>query len=373
MMISAPEFFRHLWRSFQYGLFMALAAILVWFYVQVAKVHGDVLSALPFYKMPDADFTNVWAAGTLARTGHIAALYSSPAFEAWKEALLGRAPGLADWNAVSLTAMAVVLRHAGQGWAVIALTIISPAEYRCLSLGQFGGICGCFALGGLLLAREKPVLSGILLGLVTLKPQPAVIVPVAWLAARYWVAMLTAGVVCAVLVLTPLVWFGPQSLVLFFTQAGPAARAILQAQFPQTYQLNGVSIFWMCRSLGMGNTPSYAAQAAGALAAGILVFRAWRRGGDIVVLAALTMFLSLFVMPYAYNTDMVGYTGALAVLAARRGWRVSLLDGVLWLWPGYVTGVTYVTGFLATPVIVAVAAVMAWRQLPSPGPQGRGM
>lgn len=394
---GAPGSLRRSWRVVQLALFMVLAAMLVRLYVQVAQVHGDILAAWPYYKMPDADFTNIWAAGALARTGHLGTLYSPPAFQAWKESLLGRViergdwiypPGVLPagallswlplpvafwaWNAASLVAMILVLRRAGLGWAVVALTIVSPAEYRCLALGQLGGMFGCFALAGLLLAREKPVFSGILLGLVTLKPQSGVIVPAAWLAARCWPALLAGAGTAAVLAVIPLLWFGPQSWVLFVTQAGPAARAILQARFPQTYQLNGVSIFWMCRSLGLGNGVSYGVQAGGALAASFLVFWAWRGGGDRVVLAGFTMFLSLFVMPYAYNTDMVGYTAALVALAARRGWRISLGDGLLWLWPGYVTVLTYVTGFLATPLVVAAAALIAWRQLkaaPLPNPR----
>ncbi len=388
MSVGAPVFWRRLWRAAQLGVFLLLAAMLVRLYVQVARVHGDLLPAWPYYKMPDADFTNIWAAGALARAGRLATLYSPAAFNGWKEALLGRViergdwiypPGILPfgallswlplpvafwgWNAASLAGIILVLRRARLGWAVIALTIVSPAEYRCLALGQLGGIFGCFALAGLLLARENPVFSGILLGLVTLKPQPGVIVPVAWAAARYWRALLAGAVIAAVLAVIPLLWFGPQSWALFFTEAGPAARAILQARFPQTYQLNGVSIFWMCRSLGLGNAVSYAVQAAGALAAIVLVFLAWRRGGDRVVLSCFTIFLSLFVMPYAYNTDMVGYTAALATLAARQGWKISLGDGLLWLWPGYVTVLTYVTGFLATPLVVAAAALLAWRQL----------
>lgn len=380
------------WRLLQLAVFIVLAAALIRLYVLVAIVHGDVLSAWPYYKMPDADFTNIWAAGALARTGHLSTLYSSAGFEAWKQALLSRRTEVGDWiyppgilplgallsfiplpfafwgwNAASLAAMALVLRRAGLGWAVIALTILSPAEYRCLCLGQFGGICGCLAFAGLLLARQTPILSGILLGLVTLKPQPGVIIPIAWLAARNWRALLAGAATFAILSLIPLLWFGPQSWLGFFTQAGPAARAILQAPFPQTYQLNGVSIFWMLRSLGAGNHLAYAAQTAGAVGAAILVYRAWARGGDILLLSAFTIFLSLFIMPYAYNTDMVGYTAAVAALAAHRGWKISLLDGLLWLWPGYVTIVTYTTGFLATPLIVALAAFMAWRALPSTG------
>ena len=71
------------------------------------------------------------------------------------------------------------------------------------------------------------------------------------------------------------------------------------------------------------------------------------------------MLLALFVAPYGFSADMVGYGVALAVLAQKRGWRVSLLDGLFWLWPGYAPLVTQVTGVLLTPLVVALAVLRA--------------
>ena len=87
---------------------------------------------------------------------------------------------------------------------------------------------------------------------------------------------------------------------------------------------------------------------------------------DVYAAASLSLILTLFLTPYGYSSDLVGYTLALAVLAQRRGWRVDLVDGLLWLWPGYMLIVTALSGVLLTPLVLAFAAYRAWGQLNRP-------
>jgi hypothetical protein len=263
------------WNSFQIVIFVMLTMLLVYFSYTVAVTHGDILLRPPFYKMPDADFTNVWCAGAIARTHQLDVLYSSPLFEAWKEAHFRHAFGIGDWiypptilalgyvlSALSLPAaffvwnigtflaIGVILRYLRMPWWVVFLVLFSPAEYRCLCFGQFGGIMGCLTFAGLMIADRRPVLAGFMIGLVTMKPQPGIIVPVAWLAARAWRAMLAAAVTFVVLAMIAVLLLGPQSWVMYFTKSGPMAARIMQAPFGLSYQLSGVSVYWMMRSLG---------------------------------------------------------------------------------------------------------------------------
>jgi hypothetical protein len=158
-------------RGLQFLVFVELLAALIYFSYLVIMMHGDFRGG--GYKMPDADFTNIWSAGLLARTGRIAQLYSSAGFQAFKNAHVGHVVLPADWiyppmmlnfgglaslfslpvafwiwNISSVAVMIVLLRMLQLGWLVILITIASPAEYRCLTLGQFGGVLGCltFAL-----------------------------------------------------------------------------------------------------------------------------------------------------------------------------------------------------------------------------------
>jgi hypothetical protein len=91
----------------------------------------------------------------------------------------------------------------------------------------------------------------------------------------------------------------------------------------------------------------------------VAVWRLWQRPEiDRLDRMALTVFLSLLVTPYGYAHDMVGYSIALAALAHRRGWRINILDALLWLWPTF-SGVVD-PGIVLTPGVIALAAARTW-------------
>jgi alpha-1,2-mannosyltransferase len=379
-------------RVVQAAVFAGLVALLLLFYwhVELAKM---LPATAPdgVFGLPTGDFPNLWSAGRLARSESFPVLYSVDGFTAWKQAAFGHGvtqndwiyppmvlplgavfsflpvwAGFLLWSFGTLAAMLWLLRLAGLGWGAVALGVACPAEGLSLIYGQYGGIIGCLGFAGLVLAARRPVAAGVMLGLVTLKPQTGFLVPLAWLAARRWRAIAVAGAVFGVVALLPVIWFGLPSWAWFLRRSGGMAAALVQAKFGQGYQLTGTSVFWMLRSFGLGLRAAYAGQLAAALGAAALVVRLWRGEGDAQLRASVTMFLALFVAPYGFSADMAGYSVGLAVLAARRGWRVTLLDGLLWLWPGYAAVVTDWTGVLLTPVAVALAAVMGWRQARRP-------
>jgi hypothetical protein len=120
----------------------------------------------------------------------------------------------------------------------------------------------------------------------------------------------------------------------------------------------------MMRSFGCNLAVSYTVQIAAALLAMTAVYLLWRRKNtERRALVALTMLLTLFITPYGYSVDLAGYSVALVTLAPARGERLSLLEGVLFLWPGYAPLVVALTGLLVTPFFILAACVLAWRQL----------
>ncbi len=258
----------------------------------------------------------------------------------------------------------LLLRHARLPWPILLVGLGAPATWRSLILGQYGAITGALVVAGLLLAPDRPVPAGIMLGLSTLKPQQGVVVPIAWLAARSWRAIATAAAVFAAMALAVAAWLGVHAWVLFATQSRLSVRDILEAPLPQPNISTGASVFWMARTMGTGMPAAYALQGVATLAAMALAYRAWRLpGADPLARMAVTVCLSLVVMPYGYTSDMIAYSVAVAVVIARNGWRLRLVDGLLWLWPGYCPIVTAKTGLLLTPVAIAIATTMAWRRM----------
>jgi hypothetical protein len=126
---------------------------------------------------------------------------------------------------------------------------------------------------------------------------------------------------------------------------------------------SGVSVLWMMRSFGLGLGISYAVQcAAAALAAG-LIWKLWQRPKFCQTeRMALTVFLSLLATPYGYVDDMVAYSIALTMLAQARGWRIDVLDVLLWLWPALCPVIFDKTGILLTPLVIAIAIARTWQR-----------
>ena len=380
-------------------LLTAFLALLTSYELQVNWSLGWAHPSPSSGTMPEEDLASLWMAGHLARLGRLDWLYTQHLFESWRQQSFGASlrgqpwiypptvllvgvplsflPLVAAfvlWNVTTLVAAVLLLRHARLPWPILLVGLGAPATWRSLILGQYGTITGALVVAGLLLAPDRPVRAGIMLGLSTLKPQQGVIVPIAWLAVRNWRAVGTAAAVFAAMALTVAAWLGVHAWVLFATQSRLSVRDILEAPLPQPNISTGASVFWMARTMGTGMPAAYALQGVATLAAMTLAYRAWRLpGADPLARMAVTVCLSLVVVPYGYTSDMVAYSVAVAVVVAGNGWRLRLVDGLLWLWPGYCPIVTATTGLLLTPVAIAVATALAWhRMTPRHGAAGPG-
>ena len=247
------------------------------------------------------DFTNLWSAGNLVRSGRLDWLYSSHLFQEWKESHFGAPLYPADWiypptvlligvplsflpldfayvlwDAVTLAIAVILLRYAHLPWRVLTMGLAAPATWLSLNEGQYGTITGALVVAGLLLAPRYPIRAGIMLGISTIKPQQGVIVPIAWLAARYWRAIAAAAIMFGIMAVAVTLCFGFQAWTLFVTNSNAMARGILEALPPQSYINWGVSVFWMFRTMGFSVALAYTMQIIVALVALIFAYRAWQ-------------------------------------------------------------------------------------------------
>ena len=196
-------------------------------------------------EMPEQDFANLWLAGHIARLGHLEWLYEPRLFESWRNhafggklaaepwiypptvlllgiplSFLSLVMAFLLWNVATLLVAVLALRHARLPWSILLVGLGAPATWRSLAFGQYGVITGALVVAGLLLAPRHPVRAGLMVGLCTLKPQPALTVPIAWLAARNWRAIGIAALLFAVMGAAITLCFGTRAWILFFTQPG---------------------------------------------------------------------------------------------------------------------------------------------------------
>jgi hypothetical protein len=375
----------------------------VYFNIDHQWFFGPLGDFSTFSAAHEGDFTNLWVAGGLARAGRIDTIYYSGLFEYWRQYLFGQAiitqdwiyppfalligalvsviplfPAFVLWNIGSLAFAVILMRRARLSWFVILVGLLSPADILSLSSGQYGALVGAASVVALLGSRTNPIRSGLLVGLIAMKPQPAMLLPFVWLVQRRWKAILFALLIVLTMAVMVTICFGWWAWSLYFLKSLPHSRAIIEAPFGQANQLGGVSVFWMMRSFGSSIAWAYAAQAASAAGAITLTYAVSHRvNGNTAPFVAFILFMSLLITPYGYGCDMVAFSIALTLLMKqRRGF--SLFDPLVWfwLWPGFCPIISHLSGVLMTPLIIVSASWIAWRELvvqpvPPPSPASR--
>jgi len=268
------------------------------------------------------------------------------------------------FRAVFLLASAVLLRWAGLSWGVVAMGLASPAELHDMLGGQNGALTGGIVVAALLLVDRKPARGGVLAGLLCIKPQMGLMLPLI-LFRRQRLAALGACAACvAVLALLTLPIEGWQAWSWFFATAVHAPVQFVSVPLTQSFPAAGITVYFMARSLHAGSAVAWLLQGVSSAIAAGLIWRQWRlQAAEPERRMAITLCLWILLTPYGYLYDLVGYSVGMAAMFAKVGERDKPVFGALWLLGGYTLTVTNLTGFVLMP-LAAVAGVFAlWRRI----------
>ena len=286
-----------------------------------------------------ADFSAFWTAARFAFTGNAPAAYDPAAMQAAQDALFpGRdfgylgfyyPPGfllaLMPFGALSreaaaglflgLTGLAYVLavRPLLPRGAPVAALLAFPAVLVVLDYGQNGFLSAALLGVAALTLDRRPVAAGIAFGLLAYKPQLGVLVPILLAISGRWRVIIAAtATVVATAVLAALV-LGAEIWPAFLRNSAGA-----QAQLEQGLVDYGrmASVFAFVRSIGIGASPAYTAQALAALCAAWMVFSVARHVSDGRAQCALLVAAIPFAMPYFYEYDAV-------ILAVPMAWLLA--------------------------------------------------
>jgi hypothetical protein len=172
------------------------------------------------------DFVNVWAAGRLVLDGHAAAAYDWTLHREVEVAAVGHefegyyswhypptvlfvAAALASlpylvaaliWLAVTLPAYVAAGRAIVGERIGILLACAFPGVVWNISAGQNGFLTAALIGGALASLPRRPIIAGILLGLLTYKPQFGLLFPLVLLLEGYWRVLAAAAATAAVMV-----------------------------------------------------------------------------------------------------------------------------------------------------------------------------
>jgi hypothetical protein len=249
--------------------------------------------------------------------------------------LLGYLPALLVWTVSSLILfLAVGRRHFADKRLLLAV-VLSPAAVLCVISGQTSLITTIMLVTIFAWLDRRPVPAGILIGLLSLKPQLGILFPIALIASARWRVFASAAVTTLALAAAAALIFGQQMWIDFVVKAIPMQNLVLidpdriATPFHPTIFMNlrGADLPY---NLAMAVQLCFTAAAAGAV---FWAFR-YRRESDPILLMGLFLACTISSVPYFMAYDTLALTLAALLLLDQRlldpsGRRMVLL--VYWL------------------------------------------
>lgn len=266
-----------------------------------------------------------------------------------------------SWSLFGIALISVAGRVAGYCWRAIAMGLLSPPSLYCLTTGQTGEIMSGLLLLSLALAEANPVLAGIAAGCMAVKPQFALLLPVCFMAARRWRAVIAAALTALTIGMASIAIFGFAPWRDFVQTGMPMARTILEWSWPKDVQIIMISVFIMMRSLGAGLTLAYAVQTAAALGAVAAAWAVWRPQARLEMPTRLLITLCLVPLatPYGYLYDIPGLALALAAAFVNDRQRYLAPVALFWFVTGFYMYIAII-GFVAGGILLALLAIGVW-------------
>jgi len=226
--------------------------------------------------------------------------------------------------------LAVLRRIAGVNFAHV-LVILFPALAITIGSGQNGFLTGALIALVCLNVERRPLLAGLALGAMVIKPHLAIAFGVYLLATRRWVALATAAFVVLASSLLCTLLFGWQIWAAWLGAIKESASYLEQGYYP-LYRM--ISAYAALYQVGLSANISFWGQVAVAALALLAVLFATARGTSSQFALGITVMVSVMISPYAYDYDlpMLGIGLALilpdlARLASprARGWMYGLI------------------------------------------------
>jgi alpha-1,2-mannosyltransferase len=337
------------------------------------------------------DFSNVYAAGTYVDEGNPAAAFDPvqqfareqsifgadtqfygwhyPPFFLFIAAALAPMPyglALAVWQAVTLglyllairAIVAPSLRARGGDLLWLLLTLGFPSVLINIGHGQNGFLTAALLGGALVTLDRRPILAGIMIGLLIYKPQYGLMIPIALAVSGRWRAFAAAAVTVAVATIATTLVFGVSVWHAFAVFSEFTRTVVLEQGNTGWYKIQ--SVFAWARMWGAPIPLAYALQGVTIVAIGSAIAWLWRSAAPYPLKAAALCLATILATPYSFDYDMMVLAPAIAFFAVdgfARGfgpWEKTAL-AALWLVPLVARSVAQLTFIpLGVPAMLVV-------------------
>ncbi len=232
----------------------------------------------------------------------------------WPIGLLAFGPAYVAWIGGSLCLCLAATCLGARGTAArVATTLLAPSSVICMVAGQGGFLLAALLVGGLRLLDRRPLLAGVLFGLLTYKPQFGLLLPVALVAGGRWRAIAAACATTAALLALDTAVFGP-SIWAAWWRSLPGYAAVFDAA--TAGNLTIPTVLGNAQALGLSHGAAQGVQAAAALLAAAAVWAAWRRPGPFA--APVLLAATCLATPHAFLYDLPMLSAGAILFAAER-------------------------------------------------------
>ena len=230
--------------------------------------------------------------------------------------------------------------------------LIHPAAHVNVLIGQNGLLTTSLLVAGANQLAVRPLLGGLILGLLVIKPQLGVLLPFALVAGREWRAFCGAALSSVGLLLAALLIFGLPSYAGFFAILPKYAGYMRENAWPWGEL---ASVFAFARAVGIEPMVAMGIQGVAAVAALWITCRAWarRHKNRVAILAAST----LLIPPYLLNYDSLLLIVPIGYLMQERWSRPVAF--VVWLSCLSVLG-TYLKVYTGPNTVTLGAVISLW-------------
>lgn len=369
----------------------------------VVILTSDLLSSKPPFErsgyLIGRDFVNTWMGARAALAGHPAAWFDFDTYNAALQHLFGPSfplhnwfypphfllstlpfgflpylPALAVWSFAGF-ALYMILAAAGDRRPDRLLMLaVSPAVVVNLLDGQNGFFTAALLIVGLSSLDRRPIVSGLSFGLLTMKPQLGLLLPLMLVLTARWRCIAAAAATTLTLAGITSALFGVDIWIDYLYVAVPMQQRVL-AHGGGAMLLMMPTALMNARIAGLPLDWAWAVQSVISIAAIAAVIWTFGQRRDPTLSIALFVTASFLVTPYAFNYDMVVFGWVLAQLRGNHGTGTFDDRLAMTVWTLPVT--TMLLGLAHIPVsclaLAAFAGRLIWRMARAGAEKTEGM
>lgn len=214
----------------------------------------------------------------------------------WPFGFMPYLAAFALWTVLGLGLFLYAASSGGVERKYLLFIAIAPAVSINAVIGQNGCFTAALLIAGLANLDRRPVLSGVFFGILTMKPQLGLLLPLMLAMTGRWRTILAAAVTAAALVAATALLWGPEIWTEYFAKVLPQQR-YLQEHGTGMLFLQIPSAFYAVRHLGLPVGLAWTLQAfVSALALAAVVWT-YRRRRDPVLSTSLLVVATFLVSP----------------------------------------------------------------------------